>query len=437
MASKSFILLLCGLCAFVFMNNVSQSFLGASSSSPLALLSAADYYSFLPQAESSSSSSSSSSKNNDNNIRRRRIPASLRCSRKENDLLTNANFWGSHDDKFDESSYGRNERWKQRMVEFDHESRREEPSSHSNKYTAISIGCNKGTEAIATARLLTNDPVFDGATWYASMTKLAGVQDLGNNIRVGGDQVVIEAGQPKFGIEMHCIEPLPGNTLHLQHASRDLDLVDRGFQTHPYAISLEAGSTELPVNVPAGAGTESFVGADPCKNSRDKNIQCQNVQVLSLDDFAARHVSSSQEIDFLQIEGSDFQSVLKGGQMTIKRTRFIQYGYHHKEGMPGNHRNLKDAINVLDESGFTCYLMTAYKNQVFKLTGCSWASTAHMEQQHVWSNAVGCVHRSEVGWMSIMESVFLETIYDPSKQPSSEHHPCRTTAKQRASRLPP
>ena len=50
------------------------------------------------------------------------------------------------------------------------------------------------------------------ATWHASMTKLAGVQDVGNTTTVSGNQVIIETGQLKFGIEMHCIEPLLGNS---------------------------------------------------------------------------------------------------------------------------------------------------------------------------------------------------------------------------------
>ena len=63
-----------------------------------------------------------------------------------------------------------------------------------------------------------------------------------------------------------------------------------------------------------------------------------------------------------------------------------------------------DAVNLLDQKGFTCYWIGVDMN--WRLTGCH---HKFYDTFHNWSN-VGCVHRSQKELASVMENVFLETL---------------------------
>jgi len=136
-----------------------------------------------------------------------------------------------------------------------------------------------------------------------------------------------------------------------------------------------------------------------------------------MDDYVDKYVKSDGPIHILGIDaqGYDFD-VMKGGSKALERTEFLEFEY---DGFgKWIDQNLKDAIDMLDEKGFTCYWTG--DNKLWRITNC-WQE--YYGRFSDWSN-VACVSRGKsVELGQIMEKTFEQTLLstDPPYVVKSKH----------------
>jgi len=269
-------------------------------------------------------------------------------------------------------------------------------------FLGISIGCNKGQDAIKLARIGTGSAEYDVDLWVDSVVPSIGPSQMkfGGGFacpRVKNEDSDI-SGTHRVG-EVHCVEPLPINFALLQNASAKLDLSEKnGWHLTQAAVSSVDGTIKFPE---AEAGTES-IGMHDCL-SNPTSVKCLDVQMYSLESYVSKYVKSLGPIDVLQIdvEGWDFD-VLFGAGSVLDRSKYVEFEYHQV----GHWKDLSlpTAVELLDVKGFTCYW--AGKAQLWRITGCNFDYYQHW---HGWSN-VACVHRSNSLLAQRMEDMFIATL---------------------------
>mmetsp|Transcript_16911 Transcript_16911/g.40440 ORF Transcript_16911/g.40440 Transcript_16911/m.40440 type:complete len:388 (-) Transcript_16911:1421-2584(-) len=253
-------------------------------------------------------------------------------------------------------------------------------------FVGISIGCNKGYDAINTARMGMNNPSFDKSLWDKEIiTKLpTGANANGACNQRNDPQFDILPDEPVRPGEMHCVEPVPRTAQILSNSTKNLGL-DKGksiFEVTKAAISSADGTVEFSTNVKNGGGESTSIGVS-CGED------CEEVPMYSLQTYVDKFVQSkTNPINVLSVdvEGFDFD-VLFGAGSVLDRTEYIEFEFHDK----GNWKNyhIMDAINLLNGKGFTCYW--ASEQKLWRLTECHHDVYNHW---HGWSN-VACVHRSQ------------------------------------------
>ena len=122
----------------------------------------------------------------------------------------------------------------------------EEENIGSEDFVGISVGCNKGTDAILAARMGMSNPKYDVPAWLGVIGKLP---TLCLNKKQG------EIHFPPRKGKMHCIEPMPDNVQSLNKATAELGLEGDGFFVSPAAISSKNGIVKFPRGKP---GTDIF-----------------------------------------------------------------------------------------------------------------------------------------------------------------------------------
>ena len=107
-------------------------------------------------------------------------------------------------------------------------------------FLGISIGCNKGLDALNTMRMGTFDRAFDRKAWNQAR------EDIDPDIRCfkGSDLQfsIYVPRRPKRRGEMHCVEALPSNYNKLKKAADKLDLTSKGFIVNQVAIADKDGT---------------------------------------------------------------------------------------------------------------------------------------------------------------------------------------------------
>uniref|UniRef100_A0A7S2PPD5 Methyltransferase FkbM domain-containing protein n=1 Tax=Leptocylindrus danicus TaxID=163516 RepID=A0A7S2PPD5_9STRA len=295
------------------------------------------------------------------------------------------------------------------------ESMKKGAASASNiSFVGISIGCNKGFDAIATMRMGSWNKRFDKVSWGEALQADGVDIDAAVCKQDGNDQAQLQDDvKVRSGSEMHCVEPMPMTHAVLQQAANSLGLVDDGFRVANYAISKTSGTALFPTANLGNKSGEDYQrvkvgtenkGLDSCAKlsvERQKEA-CQEVAILSLDEYVSKHVASQGPIHMLSIdvEGYDFD-VMLGGREALKRTHYVEFEYNWMGSW--RHQHLEETIQMLDEDGFTCYW--AGKDKLWRITDC-WKD---YYDKHNWSN-VACVSRSQVELASRMENLFLQTL---------------------------
>ena len=177
-------------------------------------------------------------------------------------------------------------------------------------FLGISIGCNKGFDAINTLRMGTYDAGIDKLKWKQAMTD-------GGSIELGEAVCSQDSASDMFPIldpysqaesnpivrphgEMHCIEPMPQTYRKLQHSAESLGYTNKGLVVTHGAVSKESG--EMPFWTGGKAAGVENVSLDACKGRFKKH--CENVKVYSLKEFMETKVKASQDqnINVLSID---------------------------------------------------------------------------------------------------------------------------------------
>lgn len=275
----------------------------------------------------------------------------------------------------------------------------------SDTFLGISIGCNKGFDAIKTARMGLADDVFDVTKWkHATLFAEKGVcrQDTTD------EQALIASETRSRTGEMHCVEPVPSTFGQLKKASDELNFEAHGFVLTHAAVSAADSTIPFPKGLD-GSGRENF-GLHSCTTSIDggasktkKVVDCEDVAVYSLDNYVNKFVQSKGPVNILQIdvEGWDF-NVLFGASSVLDRTQYLEFEFHSDGNW--NNLHLPDAVRLLDAKGFTCYW--AGRGRLWRITQCYFKIYNYW---HGWSN-VACVHRSQTVLAEKMEKVFHNTL---------------------------
>jgi FkbM family methyltransferase len=193
----------------------------------------------------------------------------------------------------------------------------EEANIGSEDFVGISVGCNKGTDAILAARMGMSNPKYDVPAWLGIIGNLP-------TLCLSKKQGEIHFPQRKG--EMHCIEPMPNNVQILNEATAKLGLEGEGFVVSSAAISSKNGIVKFPSGK---AGTEVF-SIESC-NDIPTPSHCIDVNMYSLDNYVHQFVKSKGPINMLSVdtEGWDFD-VLFGGSTTLDRTYYLEFEYHRR-----------------------------------------------------------------------------------------------------------
>mmetsp|Transcript_14465 Transcript_14465/g.22079 ORF Transcript_14465/g.22079 Transcript_14465/m.22079 type:complete len:436 (+) Transcript_14465:79-1386(+) len=275
-------------------------------------------------------------------------------------------------------------------------------------FLGISIGCNKGYDAVDTLRWGTQNVLtFDTDVFRKAKESFtsSSKEDLRcekynmNNDRSAKTKLVpqrIRSG------EMHCVEALPSNFKTLQRTAQMLNLTAQGFLIQNVAIS----DTNQTIMFPKGdevEGTENL-GIEECWEER-KRRHCTPMAQLTLDSYVEKYVTSQNNIHHLSIdiEGYD-AAALKGGSRVLERTEYLEFEYNWMGSWRSN--RLVNIISIMEEKhNFSCYFIG--NQELWRIThGCF--------QEHYnnkfWSN-VGCVSIDRAPrLLTKMEEVFQQTL---------------------------
>ena len=147
--------------------------------------------------------------------------------------------------------------------------------SEPHPFLGISIGCNKGQDAIKLARVGTGSAEYDVDSWLDSVP--ARNFACGHTKNEDSDL----SGTRRAG-ELHCVEPLPSNFVMLQVASAKLGLSeDNGWHLTQAAISSVDGTIKFPDGRP---GQEELGMQDCFPNSTGRkcvDVPMSHLKVMS------------------------------------------------------------------------------------------------------------------------------------------------------------
>jgi len=264
-------------------------------------------------------------------------------------------------------------------------------------FVGISVGCNKGNDAVRTAMMGMSAPVFVESAWNDAIRAAThGINLAQYACPPDAKREEFKINSPTRGGEMHCIEPMPSNFALLKNASESLGLADVNFVVANAAVSSANGATLFPN---ARAGAERF-GLGHCAQGGN---HCVTVPLYTLDTYDENFISSKGPINVLSIdtEGWDF-NVLFGAGAVLDRTHYLEFEAHEVGHWGKLH--VTDAVRLLDSKGFTCYW--AGRGNLWRITECYFD---HYNDWRVWSN-IACAHRSQDALHKIMEDTFQETI---------------------------
>ncbi len=281
--------------------------------------------------------------------------------------------------------------------------------SLDGSFLGVSIGCNKGFDAINTARMGMRNEIFDKKEWNKRLVAHGfdhrGACNQQNTpqfelTKTTGQEGAVSPPAPRKG-EMHCVEPTPSIFAFLESAANELNLDKEGLVLTQAAISSRDGT----ISFPTGHGNEGAEtnAMDSCNGPNKEKHMCTDIPMYSLQTYVDTYVKSKGPINILSVdvEGFDFD-VLFGAGNVLDRTEYLEFEYHQVGSWGKMH--VHDLVNLLDGKGFNCYW--AGRRKLWRITHCE---LEKFDKWHGWSN-VACVHRSQNELAQNMEKMFLATI---------------------------
>jgi len=272
-------------------------------------------------------------------------------------------------------------------------------SFDSNPFVGISVGCNKGFDALNTLRMGTFDSSLSKSAWDKEMN-----DDSKLYMSVCGQdtstpfEVSIDVKKRRPG-EVHCFEPMTATFNKLKKSAEILRYDKKGLKVIHGAVSNRNGTSLFPTNY--SIGVENIGLKNNC--AKDGKF-CESVNVYTLKDYIRDHVKGSIHILQIDAEGFDVDILYGAGVDVLERVEYLEFEYN----WVGSWRNyhLYDIIEMLDRNNFTCYWEG--KQRLWRITGC-WMLYYDI---HSWSNIV-CVNRNRVPKLaSKMEFFFKRTLLE-------------------------
>lgn len=264
-------------------------------------------------------------------------------------------------------------------------------------FVAMSVGCNKGFDALNTLRRGTFDASLSKDDWGMEMSRDGNLHQsvCAQNVTLPF-QVSPNIQRPRRGT-VHCFEPFPSTVKRLLRANENLGYEKKGYKIIHAAVSKEEGIDKF--QSASTAGYENG-GLDNCRNDPN-NPECNEiVQVLTLDRYVKENLPGDGPIHILQIdvEGYDADVLLGAGNQVLERVEYLEFEYNWMGSW--KHQHLHDIVTMLDDIGFTCYW--AGEQKLWRITGC-WQLYYDV---HTWSN-IACANRHRVPKLAEkMENVF-------------------------------
>lgn len=312
----------------------------------------------------------------------------------------------------------------------------------SQPFLGISVGCNKGFDAINTLRMGTFDNSFDKNDWQKAMEsdgKQLYHSVCGQNAAPQfpippGDTGVRRYKNNQRPGEMHCFEPMPQTVKKLKRSAEKLGYDKKGFFVVHGAVSNKPGVVPFPSS--GAAGIENN-GIENCKRFSDaeRSEKCENVDVFTLKDYVTKNIDERNNesggkaspwiihILSIDIEGFDVDAILGMGEGVLERVEYLEFEYNWMGSWAKQH--LFDVVAMLDgkehrpiyqseslesennddrELPFTCYW--SGEQRLWRITDC-WMSYYDI---HHWGN-VACVNRKLAPrLLHKMEEVFAKTL---------------------------
>mmetsp|Transcript_25354 Transcript_25354/g.28364 ORF Transcript_25354/g.28364 Transcript_25354/m.28364 type:complete len:540 (-) Transcript_25354:87-1706(-) len=320
-------------------------------------------------------------------------------------------------------------------------------------FLGISVGCNKGFDALNTLRMGISDASLDKKAWQTAMVEANDGKPL--HISVCGQNNATEQFQlpppvppasnsnkndridvtaRRIGA-MHCFEPIPQTVANLKKSAKQLGYDRLGFHVIPKAVSNKAGTVGFYTD--NNAGVENIGMASACSKIMDpasREKMCKDVEVITLKDYVETSIDKNSEANTIihhlsiDVEGFDVDVLFGAGPSVLKRVEYLEFEYNWMGSWEKQH--LHDVILMLDgkkhrpiynsnehngnatdidtneysELSFTCYW--AGIQRLWRITDC-WMRFYDI---HTWGN-VACVNRKLAPMLAAkMESVFLNTL---------------------------
>jgi FkbM family methyltransferase len=269
---------------------------------------------------------------------------------------------------------------------------------------AISVGCNKGADAVNTLRLISGWNRYDVDVWYDTFVRGRKVSPgpcAKRRIHVDKWQSDTETHSNAV---IYCIEAMPITSARLLETATAL-----GWQDHFIVTNIAIANSDdvaLFPNIQHEIGIE-YLGFGDCYLNGTLKHPCIEVPVSRLDTFAGKFLNSGHSvIEFLSIdaEGYDFE-VLLGATKSLRRTKYLEFEYHEVGVWP--QYSLSTTLSMLKDMNFVCYWAGSY-GHLWRITDC-WMDYF---QRHGWSN-VACVNIGIPGTETLaarMEDDFQKTL---------------------------
>jgi FkbM family methyltransferase len=334
-------------------------------------------------------------------------------------------------------------------------------------FLGISVGCNKGFDALNTLRMGIFDASLDKKSWQIAMVEANDGEPFHN--AVCGQNNVTEQFQlpppvPKSnsnsnkkkndGIdatarigEMHCFEPMPQTVGNLQRSVKRLGYDRLGFHVVPNAVSNKPGTVVFFTGNKAGIeniGIDNACMSNTRMDPASREKVCKDVEVVTLKDYVETNIDKSSKSNneanaiihhlSIDVEGYDVDVLFGAGPSVLKRVEYLEFEYNWMGSWKKQH--LYDVIRMLDgkkhrpiynsnenndnadeysELSFTCYW--AGKQRLWRITDC-WMRFYDI---HTWGN-VACVNRKLAPMLAAkMEHVFLNTLKHTDSDGNNGH----------------
>jgi len=274
----------------------------------------------------------------------------------------------------------------------------------SEHFVGISVGCNKGLDALDTLRMGTSNAIFDKGAWLNAMHSdgIPVTESVCSHAGNKTEQFSVNPTHKRSG-ELHCIEPFPPNYMKLKNSAESLVIDQEGFIVINAAMSKEEGVLLFPMpNVSAGVERLSLGSCVGNIGEKQRKL-CKEVDGFTLETYVKKNIPSESPIHILSIdvEGYDFDVMIGGKDSVLDRVQYLEFEYNFMG--PWSKQKLSDAIRMLDEHAFTCYW--AGDDVLYRISGC-WQEYYNI---HHWAN-VACVHHTQQELAKNMENTFLRTL---------------------------